>query len=339
MSDDSISRNDRRALGAALLAGITSGMLYLSILLSFAFLIPVRSIFERGDRRMGYWASGAAFFAVSTVQVFRISEIGALGLMNVVIGLAPPAILIAAIIVIDAPFWGALGTTWRLLATTTACTLIAIPGFTYVFADGSFASFLEERIQATIEPVLTQANSVVEGFDTSLLRTTLSAKLIAEESIAIFSSSFAAMLFCLLGASYWVGGLFTRNKSGLSREANSQTHRFIGYHVPNALLWPVLASWSGVLGVTVFDVPSPFPAIAWNIALMLSLPYAGQGLGIASHFLNRTKVPRSLRIAIMAFAFAVLVSPATGLAAAAILPILGLTEVWIPYRNSKGVGA
>ena len=87
------------------------------------------------------------------------------------------------------------------------------------------------------------------------------------------------------------------------------------------------------------DAPVWARAAAMNCALVLAALYAIQGLGIVAHFLGRFNTPRPLRIAIAATAVLALVTSTMGVVLAVALPILGVTEIWIPYRKTKGDGA
>ncbi len=80
-------------------------------------------------------------------------------------------------------------------------------------------------------------------------------------------------------------------------------------------------------------------ATAWNCGLVITLVYAAQGMGVVSHYFNRWNTPRALRVVFAATLVAALATPVLGLVVAAVLPLLGVTEVWIPYRKAKGVGA
>ena len=104
-------------------------------------------------------------------------------------------------------------------------------------------------------------------------------------------------------------------------------------------VWPFLASGAMLLLSLRFDAGTLARSIAWNLVLIFSCAYLAQGLGIVAHFLARWKVPNFLRIVTLAMATLSALTSPLGLAFAAILTLLGVTELWIPYRNAKGVGA
>jgi hypothetical protein len=94
-----------------------------------------------------------------------------------------------------------------------------------------------------------------------------------------------------------------------------------------------------VLGAVLLHAPEAAAAFAWNCALALTLAYAAQGLGIVTHLFKSWNMPRSLRILIAAMAIIALATLTAGIAVAVILPLFGVTEIWISYRKPKGAGA
>ncbi|HET7839939.1 MAG TPA: DUF2232 domain-containing protein, partial [Rectinemataceae bacterium] len=149
------------------------------------------------------------------------------------------------------------------------------------------------------------------------------------------ASSYAVMLLAMIGGSWWIGCRLSGEGSPGRMAAGPAT----AYRVPYVLVWPFLAFWAMVFAAILLRAPSWARAAAMNCALVLAAPYAIQGLGIVSHFLGRFNTPRPLRIAIAATAVLALVTSTLGVVLAVALPILGVTEIWIPYRKTKGDGA
>jgi hypothetical protein len=248
------------------------------------------------------------------------------------LAILPPAVLLAALVLMNAPFWASKADFARGFAGCALASLVAVPGLYALSKDAGFLPYFEERLKAYIEPVLAQAGS---GVDASALRAAFDVKLIAQTSVTILYCSFAALLLLWLVGSRWLGNRLSGTGSLGRQEAKSLSD----FRLPYLLVWPFLAAWTGVLGVSYFKLGMPAKAVAWNLALVLSLAYTAQGLGIASHFMRRWNLPRALRICLGVTALLLFATPPMGTALTGLLPLLGVTEVWIPYRNPKGVRA
>lgn len=339
MSDEAQNRSRMPSLlAASLAAGAVSSLLYLSVIASFAFLFPVQAAFGRRGRKAGMAAAATAVLATVLGQLARAAFVGAfaspggLGGLDILALALPPAVLLGALCLMNASFWEGRPKVLPGLAAVALCSLAAVPAILAVGRDAGFRTYLEERLGDLFAPLLAQAG---EGYEASALKASLDPKALVEQSLAIISSSFAAFLYALLGASRWIGNRL----SGPGTPGREAAGSLADYRLPYALVWPFLAAWTGVLAARYLAAPPALQALAWNLALVFSLAYAVQGIGIASHLMKRFNLPRSLRIALAATAVLVFATPPAGTAAAAILPLLGVTEVWIPYRNLKGVGA
>lgn len=337
MSDLVRTRRLDPLLAASLLAGAASGAIYFSLVLSFAFLIPLQMAFGRFGRRAGFGAALTAALAVVAIQAYRGIRLGGAGsLLNLILGMAPPLVLIAALAAMNAAFWARIPGIYRILALVLAVSLLAAPGIAALKADAEFRGYLEARIQAVVDGLTAQPGSLVsESYEVSALKANLNPATLVGQTLEVLASSFSALIFLLIGGSWWMGN----RASGEGSLGRAASPALAECRLPYALVWPFLASWAAVFAAVYLGSEGVLRALAWNVALVLSLAYAAQGIGIASHYLKRWNTPRSLRFVLAGAAIAALATPLVGTAVAAILPLLGFTEVWIPYRNLKGVGA
>jgi hypothetical protein len=333
-------------LASSFAGGLAAGLLYSSVVFGFVFLLPVQVIYGRRGKREGLLASvWALVFAlvgqVITILVAGIAggtgfDLASLGNLDAIkslsLAVVPPAVLLAALGIMNAPFWKRGQDFARGFSGAALASAVAIPGLVLLAGDAGFLSYFEERLDAFIQPMLAQAGT---GFEASVLRSSVDAKTLASTSMTILFCSFSALLLAWLGASWWVGNRI----SGVGTKGWEETSSLADYRLPYLLVWAFLGAWAGVLGVSYFKLPMPWQGIAWNLALVLGLAYTAQGLGIASHLMRRWNLPRSLRICLAFTGLILLCTPPVGTAAMALLPILGVTEVWIPYRNPKGAGA
>ena len=337
MSDPIGLRGTRSSVAshaAALAPALASSVLYASVFLSFAFLVPVQMAYGRAGRRAGILASLASMAILAPIHSIRLIEAKAFGLLDLGLTLLPPAVLLGALALMNAKFWDGKLQGIRILAPVGLCALLALPGILLVAGDPAFGEYLESTLAAAIAPLGERAAAAGEGFDSASLLALLDPAELAATAIATLRDSYAAMLLAFLGGSWWIGN----RAAGPGSRGREIAPSLEEIRVPYVFIWPFLASWSVLLAALLLKAPSAIAAAAWNLSLCLSLVYAAQGLGIASHYLKSWKAPRGLRVILAATAVAAAVTSPAGIAIAVAVPLLGVTEVWIPHRNPKGVG-
>lgn len=350
-------------------AGMASALAYLSVFFSFLFLAPVQASFERRGRAAGFWTAIAAFGAIVAGQFVRIllASRGLPGAGLLLAVAAPPAIFLGALVLVNAPFWARLDATYRLLAVGLLVSAIILPGYLSLAKEGELRGFVESRVEGALAPFKAELGAAEVGtgggrsgasgaeaesmdYERSAALAGIDAKEIAAEALRLVASSFVAILCGLLALGYWLGTSMGRRGAFLAAafaasnpgaEAPRPQAAPVGvlrsYRVPYGLLWPFLAAWAFVAATLLVAALEPLSPIAWNAALTLSLFYAAQGLGIVQHLLDRVRAPRFTRIMFGAGAIALVLTPGAGSLLAAAIPVLGVTEVWIPYRKSQGV--
>lgn len=328
----------RRPYAASLAAGLASSLLYASIFLSFAFLIPVQLVYGRFGRKPGLASAGIAGLGISSAQGGRLiaSAIGnplapPLTAMEIAATFLPALVLLGALVFMNAPLGRAWKPVYKAFAASALCALAAVPMLIALENDASIVAYLEQRIASFLAPLKTAAG---EGYDASALMAALDPKELVATSLTTLQSLYAALIFLLIGGSWRLGNRL----SGIESRGREETVAIDELRMPYALIWAFLASWAAVLATIALKASAVPSALAWNCALALSLAYAAQGLGIIVHLFKSWNMPKSMRVLIAVVAAMSLVTP-LGLGLAASLPLFGVTEIWIPYRKPKGVGA
>jgi hypothetical protein len=321
----------KAALTGAIVASLASGLLYLSVYVSFAFLIPIQLATSRFGRKSGWIASVLALCVITIGSGARALSIGPLGIGELAMAALPPAALLLALGFVNAAFWEGRWLSIRLLGASVALALAAFPALNGLWKDADLNAYIVGRLDAVFAPLREQA-ALTGGFDAAALAATIDAAALAATAKEALLSSILAIILALLGGSWWLGSSLSRSGEGVQKAPPLPDVR-----IPQVLVWPFLAAWASVLATMVFKAAILLRSVAWNCALAMSVVYAAQGLGIIAHFFKRWNLPRSLRIA--AVAVAILSAPMAGSAIGIALPLLGVTEVWIPYRNLKGAGA
>jgi hypothetical protein len=331
---DSAEASGRRPSAAFIAAGLASSLLYLSIILSFAFLLPVQIAFGRKGMRSGLAAIGISAAVLTAVLGWRLAAAGAFGPTALAEGMLAPLVLLGALALINAPFRPDFAPAYKILAVTALCACAALPVIIAIERDASIAAYLEERIGAVMAPMRAAIAGANDGYEASALAASLDPKDLVAASISMLRDSFAAILFLILAGSWRLGNRL----SGFGSRGRELSGAIEELRLPYPLVWAFLVSWSLVLVAEFLRAPELPLAFAWNCALVLSLAYAAQGLGIVVHLFKSWHMSKSLRILIAVMAFISLVTP-LGIAVAALLPLFGVTEIWIHYRKPKGVGA
>ena len=106
-----------------------------------------------------------------------------------------------------------------------------------------------------------------------------------------------------------------------------------GFSVPSPLVWALLAAWSAIL----FNrfVPAPaFAAIAWNVAIALSICYGIQGFAVVLTLAGRVGLAPAARLLAPITLILLMVSGTAGLVAIGVFAVLGTLETWIPFRTA-----
>lgn len=316
------------------IAGVLAGFLYGSALLSLLFLVPVQVVFGRKGFKEGVVAAFVALVAAFVAQAVPLFASGAgLRLWSVVaLASLPPAVALAGIVVANAPVWKKSAREFSVLAGACLVSLAAIPGVIAIQRDGELLAQLEATLSGILDAFVAQAGG---GPEAEAIKAGINVKTFAQTSIMLLECGFSAFILMWMGGTKWLGNRI----SGTGSLGRQEAIPLSEYRLPYLLVWPFMTAWAGVLGTSYFHVELPWMAVAWNLALVLSLLYAVQGLGIASHLMRRWNLPKGLRVSLAMMVALLAVTPPAGPAIAGLVPLLGVTETWIPYRNPKGVTA
>lgn len=319
-----LAKNKELLLTAS--TGLLSGLLYLSYVLSFAFLVPVQHAFAGRGKKSGFIAAGIAMFVIAAGQVGRMIEMRVLDPIVLVAGVLPPLLFLAAIGFINAKI-GSLHIGGKIFIASAALAAIAAPFVMKATSDKNFSSWLVEYVGSAM-------NSSGIGTDGPNY-----ARAAVDGAIRLVQSAFAAFILWIIAGSWWIGSFYAARKALRETQAGESllaSIRLASMHVPSFALWPTLLSWA-LLFVALLTKQTGFlAAAAWNIALCSASFYAMQGMGIVSHLFKQFNANRLLRILAPLAIAAVALSSTAGALILIVLPLLGITEVWLPYRNLKG---
>ncbi|HEY9054791.1 MAG TPA: hypothetical protein VIO60_08230 [Rectinemataceae bacterium] len=308
--------------------GLVAGVLYLSYLLSFAYLIPLQTAFTGRGLRSGWIASLAAALTIVVGSGIRLAGLGGFAISSLAASSAPPLLLLVALGLINAKP-GRIGRAGRIVLVAGLLSAAVSPFVFRIIMNPAFRQAMASFAEATLTASgmeLSRGKAVDEAVGSAL---------------RIIGSGFAPMILGMLGFSWWMGSNLALRSRFLPIEEEERIARIKAislwrFRVPQSALWPSLASWAFLFAVLVGKGGPVLSAVAWNIALFFACPYAVQGLGILGFVQEAYPAARFLRLLGPLAVILLALSPAVGTIIIIGLPLLGITEVWIPYRTIKG---
>jgi hypothetical protein len=316
----------KRIFFADATAGILSGFLYLSYILSFVFLVPVQQSFAGRGMRAGLVSSLAAFVVIVVGTAVRMIQLRFFDFLSLVSGALPPLLLLAALYWINAE----KPKLSRIVRISLALLVLSLTALPFVLRMGNDAAFIGQLTAYVEETIDTSGLAVNEP--------KLAAELV-ERAVGIIGAGFSAFILWILTGSWWLGSLLASKSSRAALAGTApekEVPRLAAVKVPNAALWPSLLLWVLLFGVLALKAEGILRLLAWNLALCAASIYGLQGIGVLSFLLHKSGVPALLRRLLPLALVAALLNQATSAVVLIGLPVLGITEVWIPYRNLKG---
>lgn len=312
------------------------------------FLVPVQVTGVRSGFRMMVSSALTSMTIIIIWQFALLAQAGALGITTAALSAASPLALLVALVMLAWPKFAQIPFVYRAIGSGFAAALFSYPAFAFAAADPS--------IQILFDEVLGKAMP-------GLASTGIEAGALWDMVKYVVASSFGAILLVFVLFSSWIGtriGLKARIAypesgstdipsddlpsqdalpTGSAHDVTSPTGHIalppsIGtYSVPSPLVWALLAAWAAIL----FNrfVPAPaFAAIAWNIAIALSLCYGIQGFAVALVLAGRVGLASAARLLAPITLILLMVSGIAGLIAIGVFAVLGTLETWIPFRTA-----
>jgi hypothetical protein len=316
----------RKVLLSDMAAGLVAGLLYLSFLLTFAFLLPVQRCFAARGTKSGLKAAGASLVVIVAGQGFRLLSFGAFDLGLFLASSVTPILFLGALCVVNLRI-GRLGTGMKLLFASLVLSAVASPFVLMATTDPAFVDNLKAYVSAA---------ATGSGIDSTGLSGVDEA---IRSAVSTLRSAFAPLVFWMLGFSWLYGSRLAIRSPALApeeRETKFARLKLGNFKVPQAALWPTLATWTLLFVVLAAKLGATASMLAWNLALCSASLYAVQGLGIMGFLSERYPLARLARLLLPIVAIIVVLNPTAGAITLIVLPILGITEVWFPYRNLKG---
>lgn len=319
-SMDSVSLRSRH-IPAFLFPGVLSGLCYASGFLAVLFLVPIQYVFRKGGKKEGLLSMLVSLAVVGLGNALRLSSLGAMQLSFLLQTVLPPALLLLAMGLVDLLNVDP----WKML-TSTAVGLAVIFGFLLQASIGT--KEVQQSMAAMIGQALASAG--LQGPDASTI-----AEAYIVPAVSTIFDCFGAALWLMLAGSWWIGNRLGALKKA-SDEGAIQETAHPSFNVPSWLLWPSIAGWTLLLFVLYGHRGGLLSIVAWNVSLAAACWYALQGFSVISCFFQSKGMRRMTSLVPVVLIVLILLDTKVGLAVAALVPILGVSEVWLQYRIYKG---
>ncbi len=318
------SHTGARHLPSYLGSGLLSGLLYVSGLLALAFLVPIQYIFSREGKKEGFFSLLTSIVVIGVGNALRLSNYGVLQVSTLMETLLPPAAFLLAMCIMNCVVFE----TWKKLMLTSVALSIV---FGFMLAASIGTKEVQYSIAAMISQLLSSAGATagITGLDVATIEQSY-----VGPAVSVIMNGFGAVIWLVLAGSWWFGARLSALKNQTIDQKTTAVRAF--YSVPSWLLWPSIASWGLLLAVLYGKLNGLVAMIAWNLSLSAASWYAIQGLSVISHFLTLKGMRRLVGLTLAILIALILLDTKVGLAIAILIPMLGVSEVWLQYRIRKG---
>jgi len=319
-SMNSVSSRSRH-IPAFLSSGVLSVLLYASCFLAVAFLVPIQYVFSKEGKKEGLLSTLVSLAVVGLGSALRLSSLDMMQLSFLLQTILPPALLLLALGSVN--LLG--GDAWKKLISA-AVVLAVVFGFLLQASIGT--KEVQESIAAMIAQLLESTG--LQGLDVSAI-----AEAYVAPAVSVIFDCFGAGLWLMLAGSWWIGNRLGALKRA-SDEGEAQDRKSPSFNVPSWLLWPSIAGWTLLLFVLYGHREGVIAIVAWNVSLAAVSWYALQGFSVISCFFQSKGMHRMTGFVPVLLIVLIALDTKIGLAVAALVPILGVSEVWLQYRIHKG---
>ncbi len=319
-SMNSVSSRSRH-IPAFLSSGVLSGLLYASGFLAVAFLVPIQYVFSKEGKKEGLLSTLVSLAVVGLGSALRLSSLDMMQLSFLLQTILPPALLLLALGSVN--LLG--GDAWKKLISA-AVVLAVVFGFLLQASIGT--KEVQESIAAMIAQLLESTG--LQGLDVSAI-----AEAYVAPAVSVIFDCFGAGLWLMLAGSWWIGNRLGALKRA-SDEGEAQDRKSPSFNVPSWLLWPSIAGWTLLLFVLYGHREGVIAIVAWNVSLAAVSWYALQGFSVISCFFQSKGMHRMTGFVPVLLIVLIVLDTKIGLAVAALVPILGVSEVWLQSRIHKG---
>ncbi len=232
-----------------------------------------------------------------------------------------PIFFLAGISAINIDWKMSLRTYYKITAVVVGAGLLSVPLIYILGRSENFGQLVTSQIDTIVRLFQENPEQTAAGL---LPETTALSELI----IDILLRNYVFMYFLIISGTVWFGRTITARSKGL------RSARLAEFSMPDRMIWTLLVPWALILLDLRVDI-GLLKYFAWNIGFIMLFSFGMQGVGIIQTILDRRNVARGIRIALVAIMSLMLFWPGANLLVIIGLPGLGVSELWIHYREEK----
>ena len=223
--------------------------------------------------------------------------------------------------------WYRMRTLYLLMAATVGFAMLSIPLIYYYSGNEEIVTLLKDQI-VYVSDIFSKGAAASDSFENAVLLKELQPDRIIESTSKLVFRNYLFAYFIMLTISWFSADAISRR---WYKKPRFQLRNFI---VPETLIWPLIVSLVGVLA-DVFAGLGWIGYLMWNSTFIMVLIYGLHGIGLVKYLIDRYKVPGSVRRFIVIMSIAVLLLPGINLVILIGVPALGVSELWIRFREGE----
>ncbi|MDR3201010.1 MAG: YybS family protein [Spirochaetales bacterium] len=287
------------------------------------FVIPLAVLYRRRGFYAGLAGCGITAAGIAGTRLYQMlgASSGALRYDLLGIALVVPLSFLLGLSILEAPPFRRMRIWQRLVFAALGAAIVYLPLLYRLVNSEEFDMMLRSQVEAIIQ--------TVQGAQSGATMLPLvSAEEIVRMSRTVFLNTFLPGYMFTLAANWVIGVKMAMRMNG----AVGEFPPYRTFRLPDKAVYVFLVSWAVVFAAFLRDFGIAGTA-AWNCALVVSLLYMCQGVGIIK---TRTEgAPRGFRLLVMLLCFTLVFTVGLvfifGIMAG--VALLGVSELWINYRN------
>lgn len=325
----------RREWTEIALVSVVSILLYEMNML-ILFLLPLQVLFVRRGAEELFYSGLFVITAVTVIGLLQLRQIEDAGLRRALMWLEflLPLGFAGGLVGVNIP-WSlevgrySVGTRKleRLLTVTAAVGLASIPVLVWLSRSEELSAVLRTQVEMVRRYLEMTAGTGGEAVGPTAGSSTDTESLVAFIR-GLLLRNYLFAYYLVVCASWWLGTNIGNRTRGAS------PRQLVDFRLPDWLAWPLIVSWAVVLLGIVTDTGA-LDFAAWNVGLVLLFTYAMQGIGILHALLERRGSGPGVKSLLGVALVVLLFWPGVNLIIIVGLPGLGVSEIWIKFRESR----
>ncbi|TFG62001.1 MAG: hypothetical protein E4H36_09020 [Spirochaetales bacterium] len=299
--------------------------------LAFFFMVPLQFLYRMRGEELGILSSIAAAVIILILGLIRTASVEESDLRTLLMGIEifTLFIFLGGLYISNSRLIPVGRQLYRLLIACLIAGGLSAVFFIMLERSGTLQRLLKSLFSQVLEILNISGDEAAGTAGGGFLGGLLTPDSLYEGFREAIFRFFLFLYFLLLTMTIKIGSLFRRNST------EGKNYAAILFHVPDWMIWPLIVSWGGVL-LGVFVKTGPLPYVFWNTGLISLFIYGFQGVGILKYLMQKAKMQRGVQLFLNFVLVLLLIIPGINMITIFGIPALGVSEVWIKYRQRKG---